>query len=105
MVIVGVPGWHYHRPVHRRAICWTVRDQVSTWAGWILPYPNPIVLVLEEQEHLESAVTQLLRIGYAPSQQKAESGPTPKPSVPAHILRNQHLADLLRLLRNTSLVR
>jgi len=38
--------------------------QVSTWAGWILPYPNPIVLVLEEEEHLESAVKQLLRIGY-----------------------------------------
>lgn len=41
-----------------------IGPQVSTWAGWILPYPNPVVLVLEEQEHLESAVTQLLRIGY-----------------------------------------
>lgn len=38
--------------------------QLSTWAGWILPYPNPIVLVLEEEDHLESAVKQLLRIGY-----------------------------------------
>lgn len=38
--------------------------QVSTWAGWILPFPNPVVLVLEEQEHLEPAVNQLLRIGY-----------------------------------------
>lgn len=38
--------------------------QLSTWAGWVLPYPNQVVLVLEEQEHLKPAVNQLLRIGY-----------------------------------------
>ncbi|CCB92217.1 uncharacterized protein ycbL [Waddlia chondrophila 2032/99] len=41
-----------------------ISPQVSTWAGWVLPYPTPVVLILEEDEHLEPAVTQLLRIGY-----------------------------------------
>lgn len=34
------------------------------FAGWILPYDKPIILVLEEKEQLEAAVRYLFRIGY-----------------------------------------
>lgn len=37
--------------------------QLSTWAGWVLPYPASIVLVLEELDQLDSAAGQLFRIG------------------------------------------
>jgi hydroxyacylglutathione hydrolase len=34
------------------------------FAGWVLPYNKPILLVLEDVEHLEMAVRYLLRLGY-----------------------------------------
>ncbi|WP_332882024.1 rhodanese-like domain-containing protein [Methanosarcina horonobensis] len=34
------------------------------FAGWILPYDKPILLVLEEKDQLETAVRYLVRIGY-----------------------------------------
>lgn len=41
-----------------------ISPKLSTWAGWVLPYPDPVVLILEESEHLDEAVRQLLRVGY-----------------------------------------
>jgi hydroxyacylglutathione hydrolase len=37
---------------------------LPTFAGWILPYDQPILLVLKEREQLELAVRYLFRIGY-----------------------------------------
>lgn len=37
---------------------------LPTFAGWVLPYNKPILLVLEEKENLETAVRYLLRLGY-----------------------------------------
>jgi hydroxyacylglutathione hydrolase len=34
------------------------------FAGWLLPYDRPILLVLEEHEQLEAALRYLVRIGY-----------------------------------------
>ncbi len=34
------------------------------FAGWVLPYDQPILLVLKEKDQLETAVKYLLRIGY-----------------------------------------
>lgn len=34
------------------------------FAGWVLPYDRPVLLVLEENEKLETAVRYLVRIGY-----------------------------------------
>ncbi len=34
------------------------------FAGWLLPYDKPLLLVLEENEQLETAVRYLVRIGY-----------------------------------------
>ncbi len=48
-----------------------IRDAYSIWlggipsfAGWLLPYDRPILLVLEEKEQLETAVRYLVRLGY-----------------------------------------
>ena len=37
---------------------------VPSFAGWVLPYYEPIFLVLEEKEQLETAVRYLIRLGY-----------------------------------------
>jgi len=37
---------------------------LPTFAGWMLPYDKPILLVLEDQGHLEKAVTYLIRVGF-----------------------------------------
>jgi len=50
----------------------------STYAGWILPFNERIVLVLPEageQEVLEGAMTQLLRIGFDRVEGYLEGGP------------------------------
>jgi hydroxyacylglutathione hydrolase len=48
-----------------------IKDTYSIWlgglpsfAGWILPYDKPILLVLEEKEQLDTAVRYLVRLGY-----------------------------------------
>ncbi|MDP2217933.1 MAG: rhodanese-like domain-containing protein [Methanolobus sp.] len=48
-----------------------IRDTYSIWlgglpsfAGWVLPYNAPILLVLEDKEQLETAVRYLIRLGY-----------------------------------------
>ena len=48
-----------------------IKDSYSIWArglpsfaGWVLPYDKPILLVLEEKEQLEIAVRYLVRLGY-----------------------------------------
>jgi hydroxyacylglutathione hydrolase len=39
-------------------------DGLPNFAGWMLPYDKPILLVLEDHDHLEKAVTYLVRVGY-----------------------------------------
>jgi hydroxyacylglutathione hydrolase len=48
-----------------------IKGSYSIWleglpgfAGWMLTYDKPILLVLEDQSHLEKAVTYLIRVGY-----------------------------------------
>ena len=48
-----------------------IRGAYSIWleglpvfGGWVLPYDKPILLVLEDQSHLERAVRYLIRAGY-----------------------------------------
>jgi len=48
-----------------------IRGAYSIWleglpvfGGWMLPYDKPILLVLEDQSHLERAVLYLIRAGY-----------------------------------------
>ncbi len=35
-----------------------------TWAGWIIPFGSPLILVSSDAEEREAAVRQLIRIGY-----------------------------------------
>ncbi len=37
---------------------------LPTWAGWVLPYDRPTLLVLDEPAHLPEVVTHLLRVGF-----------------------------------------
>ena len=37
---------------------------LSSYAGWVLPYDKPILLVLEDEGNLEMAVRYLIRLGY-----------------------------------------
>jgi hydroxyacylglutathione hydrolase len=39
-------------------------EGLPVFAGWVLPYDKPILLVLEDQAHLERAVRYLIRAGY-----------------------------------------
>ncbi|WP_292373511.1 MBL fold metallo-hydrolase [Methanosarcina sp. UBA411] len=48
-----------------------IRNSYSIWlggipsfAGWVLPYDKPILLVLEEKESLETVLRYLVRLGY-----------------------------------------
>lgn len=39
-------------------------EGLPVFSGWVLPYDKPILLVLEDQSHLEKAVRYLIRAGY-----------------------------------------
>lgn len=41
-----------------------VSDNLSTWAGWLLPADKPIFLVLERNEDLKNVQLSLLRVGF-----------------------------------------
>jgi hydroxyacylglutathione hydrolase len=37
---------------------------ISTWAGWVLPYDRPVILLLEDEDQWEETVRQLVRVGF-----------------------------------------
>jgi hydroxyacylglutathione hydrolase len=39
-------------------------EGLPAFAGWVLPYDRPILMLLEDQQHLEKAVRYLMRVGY-----------------------------------------
>ena len=39
-------------------------DRFGTWVGWIVPYQAPLVLVMDPDQDLDEALTQLRRIGF-----------------------------------------
>jgi len=39
-------------------------DQVAVWAGWLLPFDNPVVLVAEPGQNAEEVARQFGRIGF-----------------------------------------
>jgi glyoxylase-like metal-dependent hydrolase (beta-lactamase superfamily II)/rhodanese-related sulfurtransferase len=41
-----------------------LEDQMGVWAGWLVPFNEPIVLVANGGQDVENAVTQLARVGY-----------------------------------------
>ncbi|HMP16058.1 MAG TPA: rhodanese-like domain-containing protein, partial [Gemmatales bacterium] len=47
-----------------RAVNIPLGQNTSTWAGWVLPYNQPLYLVLEEKGQWQEAITQLIRVGF-----------------------------------------
>jgi hydroxyacylglutathione hydrolase len=39
-------------------------DSLPTWAGWVLPYDRPTLLVLDDPADMPQVVTHLLRVGF-----------------------------------------
>lgn len=47
---------------------------LPTWAGWVLPYDRPILLVTDQQDEVAEVVTHLLRVGFDDIQGYLEGG-------------------------------
>jgi hydroxyacylglutathione hydrolase len=41
-----------------------VATPLSTWAGWVVPFGTPLILVADDPQTREESVRQLIRIGY-----------------------------------------
>jgi hydroxyacylglutathione hydrolase len=41
-----------------------IGNNLPTWAGWVLPYDRPILLVVEDPSQVKEIVTHLLRVGF-----------------------------------------
>lgn len=37
---------------------------LPTWAGWVLPYDTPILVVLDHPSHMKEVTTHLIRVGF-----------------------------------------
>ena len=49
-------------------------NNLPTWAGWVLPYDRPILLISEDASQIEQVVTHLLRVGFDDVQGYLEGG-------------------------------
>jgi hydroxyacylglutathione hydrolase len=49
---------------HIKGACSIWLDGLPVFAGWVLPYDKPLLLVLDEPDQLEKAVRHLIRVGY-----------------------------------------
>lgn len=49
-------------------------NNLPTWAGWVLPYDHPILLVVEHASHVEEIITHLVRVGFDDVQGFLEGG-------------------------------
>jgi hydroxyacylglutathione hydrolase len=49
-------------------------SNLPTWAGWVLPYDRPILLVVDHPSQVEEVVTHLTRVGFDGLQGYLEGG-------------------------------
>jgi hydroxyacylglutathione hydrolase len=47
-----------------KSISIPLSPQLSSWAGWVLPDDQPIVLVAGDKDDLRDAIVQLIRVGF-----------------------------------------
>lgn len=57
-----------------KALSIPLGQNASTWAGWVLPYDQPLYLVLEDMSKIQEAITHLIRIGFDNIQGTLEGG-------------------------------
>lgn len=70
-------------------------SQLSYWAGWIVPYERPLVLVLAEGQTPNEAIKALLLIGLDEIQGYVQGGgPETIGKIEAHQLNGFHLVDV-----------
>lgn len=70
-------------------------QNLPTWAGWVLPYDHPTLLVTEDAADAEEVVTHLLRVGFDDVQGFLEGG------VPAWEERGYEISQLESLTVHT----
>lgn len=49
-------------------------DNLPTWAGWVLPYDHPILVITDEPSQMDQVVTHLHRVGFDDVQGYLEGG-------------------------------
>jgi len=49
-------------------------DSLPTWAGWVLPYDQPTLIVLDDPRDMTQVVTHLLRVGFDDVRGSLEGG-------------------------------
>ncbi|MBD3675373.1 MAG: MBL fold metallo-hydrolase [Planctomycetaceae bacterium] len=49
-------------------------NNLPTWAGWVLPYDRPILLISDDPSQIKQVVTHLLRVGFDDVQGYLEGG-------------------------------
>lgn len=49
-------------------------NNLPTWAGWVLPYDRPILVVAEQPSQVEEVITHLIRVGFDDVQGYLEGG-------------------------------
>ncbi|QDV52895.1 MBL fold metallo-hydrolase [Gimesia fumaroli] len=49
-------------------------SNLPTWAGWVLPYDRPLMLVVDDASQVKEVVTHLLRVGFDDIQGYLEGG-------------------------------
>lgn len=49
-------------------------QNLPTWAGWVLPYDRPTLIVADDPAHIPQVTTHLLRVGFDDVQGYLESG-------------------------------
>ncbi len=46
------------------SLCLEMSDQVAVWAGWLLPFDSPVVLIARRDQNMAAVVRQFGRIGF-----------------------------------------
>jgi hydroxyacylglutathione hydrolase len=74
---------------------------LPTWAGWVLPYDKPILLVADRAEVVDDAVRHLLRVGFDQVRGYMEGGMDAwqMHGYPIHTLRTLSVHDLAAKIR------
>lgn len=77
-------------------------ENLPTWAGWVLPYDRPMLLVVDEPSQVRDVVTHLIRVGFDDVQGYLEGGVDAweTSGYPLAMLDTQSIHDLAKKLNH-----